>query len=416
MREKMHLGRYDYASYCAFTVYAICSLIIPIVIVAMGKDLDFPLDDGGMSSGGVLHLVRSIGMIISLAGCGFLAAKWGKRRPMGWSILMSGAGIFLCAFSGNFWFLLPVLFIAGIGEGVCEGLSTPFVQDLHPDNPERYVSVSHGFWSVGIIICMLGAGGALTFGVSWRVILALAGVLAMLSSLWFFWKESPGKKYPEASHKISAAEICIQLGKIIRNCRFWIYCFCMFIGAGAEFCLTFWSAAFLELEFNASPFVAGLGTMAIALGMFTGRSVTGYFAQADRIKYILLFCSLGMIPVSLLLAGIKAEYFSSAGVLFSVLMIILFICGIGVAPFWPLMQVHGVLNLKNLDSTLLYICFSAIGIPGCGFFTWLMGVIGDNSSLSAGLLLIPVNMLIYVVIIWLECWVFPIKNGSPQKR
>ena len=414
MREKICLGRYDYAAYCAFTVYSICSLAIPIVIVAMGKELNFPLDDGGMSSGGILHLVRSVGMTISLAGCGFLAAKWGKRRSVGWSIFMSGLGVFLCAFSGNFLFLLPVLFIAGIGEGVCEGLATPFVQDLHPDKPERYVSISHAFWSVGIMICMLGAGGLLTLGVSWRIILGIAGIFAMLNSLWFFWKETPGKEYPEVKQKISGSEIWHNLGKIVRNGRFWGYCVTMCIGAGAEFCLTFWAAAFLELEFNATPFIAGLGTTAIALGMFTGRSVFGYFAKAEKIKYVLLCCSFGAVPVSLLLTILKTEYFPSQGLLFATLMLILFICGIGVAPFWPLLQVYGVLNLPQLDSTLLYIFFSAVGVPGCGFFTWLIGVVGDGSSLTAGFLLIPASMIVYGTIILFESWVFPVKNGLPQ--
>ena len=59
----LNLGRYDFAGYSAFIAYSICSLSIPIVLVAMGKDLNFPLDQGGMSSGGVLHLLRSIAMV-----------------------------------------------------------------------------------------------------------------------------------------------------------------------------------------------------------------------------------------------------------------------------------------------------------------------------------------------------------------
>ena len=45
---KLKLGYYDYAGYCTFIVYALCSLSVPLVIVAMAQDLQFPLDKGGI--------------------------------------------------------------------------------------------------------------------------------------------------------------------------------------------------------------------------------------------------------------------------------------------------------------------------------------------------------------------------------
>ena len=129
--------RYDFAAYFAFTAYASCSLVIPIVLVKMGEDLNFPLDDGGMSSGGILHLARCIAMVFSLLSCGFIAGKFGKRMPMGVSLMLMGASIFGVAFAPAYWILIPLLLAAGFGEGICEGLATPFVQDLHPDNPEN---------------------------------------------------------------------------------------------------------------------------------------------------------------------------------------------------------------------------------------------------------------------------------------
>ena len=50
--SNLTLGRYDFAAYASFTAYALCSLAIPIVIVSMAKDLDFPLAEGGMAQGG----------------------------------------------------------------------------------------------------------------------------------------------------------------------------------------------------------------------------------------------------------------------------------------------------------------------------------------------------------------------------
>ena len=370
-RKQLDFGRYDYAGFSAFTMYSVCSLAIPLMIVAMGKSLNFPLDDGGMAAGGTLHMVRSIFMIISLLTCGITSAKFGNRKTLGASLLLFGSGIMCCAFTTQYWMLLPCLILAGLGEGISEGLLTPFVQDLHPDAPERYVNISHSFWSVGIALAVIIVGGLLTLGVSWRTTICIIGLLTLLTSLGFLWKENPAHPYPEKKENVSVSALWEKSLIIFREKRFWLCCAAMFFGAGAEFGITFWSAAYIELTFKTSAFVAGLGTGAIAVGMFLGRAGFGYFAKPHRLRYILIAAGTATIPVTLLLAllepGIMPGY-----LLFTVLFLLLFLAGIGIAPYWPTTQVYGVTNLEHCDSTLLYIYYSAMGIPGCGFFSWLI--------------------------------------------
>ncbi len=407
--KKLQLGRYDYASYSAFTAYAICSLLIPVLLVDMGHDLSFPLDKGGMGAGGVLHMVRSISMLAALALCGIIASRFGKRVTMGVCMILAGTGIFLCGFASVYWILIPLLAIAGLGEGYCEGIATPFVQGLHPDEPEKYVNIAHSFWSVGIGICVLGAGAMLTSGVPWRIIISFGGLLSIASGILFLWRENPQKKYPEtpSGHKHNVWENSI---KIFKRPRFWVYCAAMFTGAGAEFCLTFWAATYLQLNFQASAFTAGIGTAAIAAGMFAGRNFFGMTAGPDNLKKILLGCSLGTIPLTLALVFISPEIFSSRIMLLGALSLLLFLCGIGIAPYWPTLQVLGVRNLPEYDDTLLYIYFSAMGIPGCGFFTWLVGILGDKYGLQGAFCLIPATLLLYGAIILWDGWIYPVKK------
>ncbi len=412
----LNLGRYDFAGYSAFIAYSICSLSIPIVLVAMGKDLNFPLDQGGMSSGGVLHLLRSIAMVVSLMICGIVAGRLGKRKTMGFCMMMTGLGIFLCSFTPGYWLLFPFLLTAGLGEGFCEGIATPFVQDLHQDAPEKYVNIAHSFWSVGIGICVLGGGWLLSAGVSWRYILAAAGFMAILSALTFLWKENPQRRYPENPTVSNASDVWRSSAAIARSPRFWVYCLGMFIGAGAEFCLTFWAAAFLQLSFHATAWVAGLGTAAIALGMFLGRNYFGWIATDRNLKVILLLSSICTIPCTLALALIRPEFFPSQNLMFAALLGLLFLCGIGVAPYWPTLQVYGVKQLPGLDATMLYVYFSAVGVPGCGFFTWLVGILGDKFGLKGAFYLIPITLVFYALLIFLDGWVFPRKSPLSAPR
>lgn len=403
-RKNLNFGRYDYAAFSAFTMYSVCSLAIPLLIVAIGRSLNFPMEDGGMAMGGILHVVRSVFMIITLLLSGIICVRYGKRITVGVSVIMIGAGMMMASFSAAYWMLLPCLIIAGLGEGVCEGIMTPFVQDLHPAEPERYVNIGHSFWSVGIALAVVLAGGLLTCGVSWRTILLIIGILTVLSSLTFLWRETPGKEYPEVKDKPDLARIWKQTRDIAAKKRFWMCCAAMFFGAGAEFGLTFWAAAYIELNFKTSAFVASLGTGVIAIGMFLGRAAFGYFAKPERLRYFLLCAAIGTIPVTLLLA------FLSPGVLpgwllFTVLFILLFLAGVGIAPYWPTTQVYGVANLPDCDSTLLYVYYSLMGIPGCGVFSYLMGAVGDRYGLKGTILVVPACLLIFSSIIYWECWI-----------
>ncbi len=403
-RRALHFGRYDYAGFSAFMTYALCSLSIPVMIVAMGKELNFPLDHGGMAAGGVLHLTRSISMVTALLLCGTISARFGKRLTMGYCLLLTGGGILSCSFSSAYWMLVPCLLLAGFGEGICEGIATPFVQDLHPDAPERYVNISHSFWSIGIGIVVIIAGGLLTLGISWRAILTGIGILTILASALFLWKENPGKKYPEHHSGAGIREIWHYSLAIMRVPRFWICCLAMFFGAGAEFGLTFWSAAYVQLNFHTGAWVAGLGTGAIALGMFIGRTGFGYFARPRNLRYILLGTGIGTIPVTLLLALLEPGMMP-VRLLYALLFLLLLLAGIGISPFWPTVQVYGVTSMPRLDSTMLYIYFSALGIPGCGFFTWLMGILGDYFGLKGAILVVPACLALFSAVIYWECWI-----------
>mgnify|MGYP003324572839 CR=1 FL=1 len=415
MRKTLHFGRYDYAVYMAFIAYAMTSISIPLVLVEMGKSLNFPLDDGGMTAGGTLHCVRSCAILLSLLICGILAGRFGKRRIMGISSLLIGCGIILCAVSPGYFFLLPFLLIAGLGEGLCEGLATPFVQALHDDAPERYVNIADGMWSVGLFLCVMVSGFLLTAQMSWRLVLLVCGITALGAALMFFWKEHPERKYPEKAQKEDAAAIWKHTAAIGKSGRFWLFCFGMFAGAGAEFCLTFWTASYLVLNFHATAWTAGFGTAAIALGMFAGRMVFGYFAKPQYLKHLLLACAVATIPFTALLVFITPETFSSSATLFTVLTAVLLVCGFGIAPFWPTLQVYGVNELPEYDSTMLYIYFSAMGIPGCGFFTWIMGFLGDRIGLRGAFFMLPLSLLLYGAIILCAGWLFPRKKPQAEQ-
>ena len=115
--------------------------------------------------------------------------------------------------------------------------------------------------------------------------------------------------------------------------------------------------------------------------MFIGRTGFGYFARPQNLKHILLWAGIGTIPVTLMLTVLSPELIPSRGLLFTVLFLLLFLAGIGIAPYWPTLQVYGVHQLPHL-------------------------------GLKSSFYLIPASLVLFSLIIFLEGWVFKKRSNG----
>ncbi len=344
MAEKMKFCRYDYGAFLSLASYAVCSMIIPIVLQPMAVDLDFPLEEGGKGLGGILQLGRSIPMVIAMIFCGWMAGKLGKARTLGVSLLFMGFGILLCAFSPAYGFIFLALIIAGSGEGMIEGLATPFVQDLHPKEPGRYINFTHSFWSVGVVSSVLLAGALLAWGVSWRIVVAIAGIIAVFPACIFLFPDRQ-KRLPD-SPKVNVKELWDQASYIFRIPRFWLFFAAMFFAGGGEYCLTFWVTSFIKLDYpGTTMFVAGVGTACFAGGMIVGRMLPGILVKQQNLKQLIVYTGI--------LAALVSVFFPLIHSLWG-LFVMLVLIGVVTGPFWPSIQSYCIDRVEG-DMTTLYV-------------------------------------------------------------
>lgn len=402
---RMSFGRYDFAVFLTFICYAACSVIVPVILEPLARDLHFPLAQGGMTAGGALQLGRSIPMILAMVLCGFAAGRWGKCRTVGFALLLMGGGIVICSLSPVYGLLFLAIAFAGLGEGTIEGLATPVVQDLHPDEPGRYINFTHAFWSIGVLGASLLAGAILTFGVQWRVILGFTGALALIPALMFLLPSHRSRqKFPdhhtEPQHWSTVGR---QMAAILKHPHFWLFFFVMFLAGGGEFCLTFWCASFIRLEFAGSAWDGGLGTACFAAGMIAGRLGWGYLIKQHQLKQLVVYSALAGTAISLFFPWLRS---------LPILFILLFFAGIATGPFWPSVQSYCADRMPHLDTTMLFILLSCAGIPGCGIFTWLMGLLGDWYGLRPSFLLVPACYLLLGCIIAFD-WLVLRDNRKP---
>lgn len=371
----LKFSRYDYAGFAGYIAYACCAMVLSIVLIPLGSELHF-----SQSMGGALHLARSIAMLATmLAAALFIRKAELLPRTLGIALFLIGAGILLAGFSGSYSFLLGMILLSALGQGLYEVLITPEVRQNHQrEDAGRYVNITHAFWPAGIVGMVLLGGLALTAGVSWRIILIVSGILALLPGVLFLL---PGKKVSVRSHEDQTEKINLQnIRTVLAKKRFWIFLLCMFLAGGAEHCLSFWVPSFIKLEFGQSGFFCGLGTAVFAIGMVLGRLCSGIFGSTGRMrKTILLSAGAG------LLTGIFPAMLSNLLALYAVLFLLGFFTG----PLWPCIQNLCVSEIKEHPMTILML-LPCIGIPGCGFFTCLMGIAADTFGVRSSFLLVPV--------------------------
>jgi MFS family permease len=391
--RKMAFGRFDYAAFAAFLAYAAGSVVVPVVLVLLASELGFPLEKGGLSAGGALHLGRTVPMVLSMVLCGFAAGRWGKRRTFGGSVLLMGVGMGLCAAAPGYGLLFLALMLAGAGEGVIEGLATPFVQDLHADEPGRYINFAHGFWSIGVLITVLLSGALLSLGVSWRLIIGVIAAFALLPAGLLLAPAPAGHAVREARAAIPWNTTLAQAIQILRIPRFWVFFAAMFVAGGGEFCLTFWCASYIQLSFTPAAWAGGVGTAFFAAGMVLGRTGWGYLIKQGQLRHLIVYSAVGGTLVTLCF-----PLLTNLWLFFG----LLFLAGVATAPFWPSVQSYCADCLPGTDTTMLFILLSCAGIPGCGVCTWLMGYVGNHSGgLSRAFYLVPAC---YVVLAALIGW------------
>ena len=394
MAKKLVFGRYDYAAFLSFMSYSACSIIIPMALVAISKSFNFPLDDGGLGQGGALQLGRSFIMVVSMLGCGYLAGIIGVKKTMVTGLLTMGLSIILAALSPMYGLLFFFVACAGFGEGILEGYATPFVQNLHKnDEPGRYITFTHGFWSVGIFLAVLIAGYLLMIEVNWRLVVGFCGFLAMFPAILIMLKEKPNQQhYPELKNSVPFSVTWKRAIKIISIPRFWIFFASMIFAGGGEYCLTFWCASYIQTTLKANAFVGGLATAIFAAGMIGGRLYFGANVREKNFKKLIVIVGFTGALIGMIFPHVQNLV---------LLIILLLFLGIASAPFWPTIQSFAC-NRMRVDDTMLFILLSCAGVPGCGIFTFLMGVVGDKIGFTESFYLVPICYVIMSLLILSE--------------
>ena len=379
---KILFRRLDYAAALGMFTYASSVVATPIILLRLASDLGF-----GLAEGGGIEAVRAGFLLAVLLASGAAAARFGKTRALGTGSLILALGLLAYAAAPGYAVVLAAMVLVGLGGGILEALINPLVQDEHPQDSGRYLNITNAFFSIGVLVAVLVVGDLLTRGISWRVLVAGIGALALVSAVLFvaFGHGSVHHRRPESPAGPDREPGAIRIGPwhharaILREPLFWLFAVAIFCGGGAEGAFTFWSASYIQLHFDTLARSGAFGTAAFAAGMVIGRLASGRFVQQGGLRRLIIGSAFVGIAASLGAWAID----SVAG-----FFLIVFFAGLSIACFWPSIQSHAADSMP-VDSTMLFILLSCAGIPGFGMTSWIMGLIAEQHGLRASLLVIP---------------------------
>ena len=385
----LRFRKLDYTAALGMFVYASSVVATPIILLRLAEDLSF-----GLAEGGGIEAVRTGFLLAILLASGAAAARFGKTRSLAAGALILAAGMFAYAAAPVYVVVLVAMVLVGLGGGVLEALINPLVQDEHPEDSGRYLNIVNAFFSVGVLTSVLVVGDLLTRGVSWRLLMAGIGAVAFASGVLFliFGRGSIHHAGTDRAAEGLPRGTWHHAKAILREPLFWLFSVAMFCGGGAEGAFTFWSASYIQINFQTLARAGAIGTAAFAAGMVIGRLASGRFVGQDGLRKLIIVSALIGVVASLGAWAID----SAAG-----FFIIVFAAGLSIACFWPSIQSHAASRIP-LDSTMLFILLSCAGIPGFGLTSWIMGLVAESYGLRASLLVIPAELLVLALVMILS--------------
>ncbi|MDH7570431.1 MAG: hypothetical protein QHJ73_12695, partial [Armatimonadota bacterium] len=170
---------------------------------------------------------------------------------------------------------------------------------------------------------------------------------------------------------------------------FWALMAAMVCAGGCEAGMSFWGSNFAEEEFGATS-RGGAGTVAL-FGGFMALGRVGSGVLVTRVSPLrLMLASAAACGVATAGLGV-AQSLTAAWFLFS-------LGGLFVACFWPTLLAVGA-GQVGVRSSADFGLLAAAGITGCMLFPWGIGVIADSAGMRAGVLLLPVSMLLEALLL-----------------
>lgn len=316
---------------------------------------------------GEAGIQMSILAVVSILTMVFLSPRL-QTLPLAAAIAVAlgtmGVGAELIAYGAGAALLLGFV-ILGVGNGLIDVFMNVAAQGLEVRHRRPVLQWLHASYAVGGICGALGAGIATTAGVSFRPIIASAGILLFATMTWNFL--SP---HVRSLPRSAEADTRMSLSVFKRSRRLILPAIVIMFAFLVEGSMDVWSGVFLRNTLKATALVAGIAFAFFSAALAIGRLTAGRLLFGLGYHRTILVSGIGAFAGGIVAASTDSP--AVAGVAFLVL-------GFFIASAVP--AAFGMVGDTEADPALAVAAMSTVGYTGFVVGPPLMGWLAETAGL-----------------------------------
>ncbi|KAA2215961.1 MFS transporter [Maribacter flavus] len=322
---------------------------------------------------GIAIFCLSLGVFIVFPFASSIINRIGVGKATWYGVLISCCTAILPILSPSYYTLMGSLFLFGASNGFTDISMNTLVTELEKKDNAKFMSASHGFFSLGGVLAGLGS---FLIGPLDNPVLHMGMAIALVFIVNFtFYKNFVN----EVAATIEKETFSLKLFKPLL-----LLGLISFIAMGSEGAIVDWSGLYLKEVSLAPEALWGAGFLGFQVTMTLGRFLgDGISASIGSVKMVALGTLLSIIGYVLVLT--TSTYLAIVGFA---------ICGLGFSAMVPeLFRIGG--NVKGVDSSKGVSFIAGAGYSGFLCAPPILGFLADNYSLKTSfIVLLGVAMFI----------------------
>ena len=315
-------------------------------------------------SSGTLFSILPLGVLTGSLLFGPVVDKYGYRIIMALSCIFIFAGFEGIAYVNDKDLLKVFIFLFGIGGGAVNGATNALVADISDKDKGASLSILGAFFGIGALAMPLILG-ILRNRFNFEVIVAAAGILALMAGIFFILISYPP---PKKARGFPLAGI----RALFRDKIVILIAFFLFFQSSYEGILNNWTTTWLSDHLSVQQGKALFGLSSFVAGMIIMRLMIGSIFRSVPVIKIMV------VSFSLILAGLLL--LRTAGSLLTAVPGLV-LSGAGLAAGFPVMLGITGERFREISGTAFSFVLS-VALIGNMLVNYLMGVIAQNFGIS----------------------------------
>ncbi len=374
--------------YGAMMSLAIGVNLLPVFLTSLSLTFGGP-DGLSQEQLGRLGAISFIGLVLGILVAGPGADRWGaKGFAVGGNAIMVFSLIGM-SLAPDYAILGLAVFWLGFGAGILDMILSPVVAVLNPNRRSAAMNWLHSFYCVGAVVTILASTVALQIGFEWRYACFLLLPLPLVLVAAFALLRFPAL----VADTETAGRTPVR--HLLRERWFWGALAAIFLGGATELGMAQWLPAYAETTLGYPQWVGGTALLLFSVGMATGRMVVGAIGERVNPFVVMAWCCGSSVVLFLLGSFLPVSSLALAACI---------AVGFTGSALWPTLL--GVTaDRYSSGGGSMFAALAALGNAGGIVMPWVVGWIGDLSSLRWGLAVSAfAPLLMLPLVLMLKSW------------